>query len=81
MRHRGSSERWEVDVVQRSDLGRLRRQAANYPFCTIEPNNGEIGVPDSRLEVLSGIVNPSVDDSCSGIVFGHRGLGSWRVSG
>src|SRR5665647_3493805 len=28
-------------------------QAANYPFCTIEPNVGEIAVPDSRLEKLS----------------------------
>jgi ribosome-binding ATPase YchF (GTP1/OBG family) len=26
-------------------------QAANYPFCTIEPNVGEIAVPDPRLEV------------------------------
>jgi GTP-binding protein YchF len=28
-------------------------QAANYPFCTIEPNVGEIAVPDSRLEKLA----------------------------
>lgn len=28
-------------------------QAANYPFCTIEPNVGRIAVPDSRLEILS----------------------------
>jgi GTP-binding protein YchF len=28
-------------------------QAANYPFCTIEPNVGEIAVPDPRLEKLS----------------------------
>jgi ribosome-binding ATPase len=27
-------------------------QAANYPFCTIEPNIGEIAVPDSRLDKL-----------------------------
>src|SRR5258706_10515361 len=27
-------------------------QAANYPFCTIEPNVGEVAVPDQRLEVL-----------------------------
>ena len=27
-------------------------QAANYPFCTIEPNVGEVAVPDPRLEVL-----------------------------
>lgn len=30
-------------------------QAANYPFCTIEPNTGLVGVPDERLDVLSGI--------------------------
>jgi GTP-binding protein YchF len=28
-------------------------QAANYPFCTIEPNVGEIAVPDQRLEKLA----------------------------
>jgi len=28
-------------------------QAANYPFCTIEPNVGEVAVPDPRLERLS----------------------------
>jgi ribosome-binding ATPase len=30
-------------------------QAANYPFCTIEPNNGIVTVPDERLAVLSVI--------------------------
>ncbi len=30
-------------------------QAANYPFCTIEPNTGLVGVPDERLDVLAGI--------------------------
>lgn len=30
-------------------------QAANYPFCTIEPNVGDVAVPDSRLQVLSEI--------------------------
>jgi GTP-binding protein YchF len=28
-------------------------QAANYPFCTIEPNVGEVAVPDQRLETLA----------------------------
>ena len=28
-------------------------QAANYPFCTIEPNVGRVAVPDPRLEVLA----------------------------
>jgi ribosome-binding ATPase len=30
-------------------------QAANYPFCTIEPNVGDVGVPDPRLDVLAAI--------------------------
>jgi GTP-binding protein YchF len=30
-------------------------QAANYPFCTIEPNVGEVAVPDPRLEALASI--------------------------
>ena len=30
-------------------------QAANYPFCTIEPNVGDVAVPDSRLEKLAAI--------------------------
>ena len=30
-------------------------QAANYPFCTIEPNVGDVGVPDPRLSTLAKI--------------------------
>ena len=30
-------------------------QSANYPFCTIEPNIGEVDVPDERLNILSDI--------------------------
>ena len=32
-------------------------QAANYPFCTIEPNIGNVAVPDARLEKLAGIAS------------------------
>jgi hypothetical protein len=32
--------------------------AANFPFCTIEPNTGVVPVPDPRLEALAGIVKP-----------------------
>ncbi|MBR1907595.1 redox-regulated ATPase YchF [bacterium] len=32
-------------------------QSANYPFCTIEPNVGVVGVPDDRLEKLAPLVN------------------------
>ena len=32
-------------------------QAANYPFCTIEPNVGEVGVPDERIDKLAAIAS------------------------
>lgn len=33
-------------------------QAANYPFCTIEPNTGVVAVPDPRLDVLKEMYRP-----------------------
>ena len=33
-------------------------EAANFPFCTIEPNTGVVPVPDTRLDQLASIVNP-----------------------
>lgn len=33
-------------------------EAANYPFCTIEPNVGMVSVPDPRLDALAELVNP-----------------------
>jgi GTP-binding protein YchF len=33
-------------------------EAANYPFCTIEPNVGVVPVPDPRIDALSAIVKP-----------------------
>jgi GTP-binding protein YchF len=35
-----------------------KAEAANFPFCTIEPNVGVISVPDPRLKILEGLVNP-----------------------
>jgi len=32
--------------------------AENYPFCTIDPNVGVVGVPDERLTLLAGIAKP-----------------------
>ena len=32
-------------------------QAANYPFCTIEPNVGQVAVPDARLDKLAAIAH------------------------
>jgi len=39
-------------------LSNNKAEAANFPFCTIEPNVGVISVPDERLKVLEGLVNP-----------------------
>ena len=37
-----------------------KAEAANYPFCTIDPNVGVVTVPDERLAVLQGIAKTSV---------------------
>lgn len=39
-------------------LSSAKAEAANYPFCTIEPNVGVVSVPDSRLQELEALVNP-----------------------
>ncbi|HYG37640.1 MAG TPA: redox-regulated ATPase YchF [Cytophagales bacterium] len=39
-------------------LSNAKAEAANYPFCTIEPNVGVITVPDERLKILEGLVKP-----------------------
>jgi GTP-binding protein YchF len=39
-------------------LSNNKAEAANFPFCTIEPNVGVIAVPDERLRVLEKLVNP-----------------------
>lgn len=39
-------------------LSNAKAQAANFPFCTIEPNMGIVIVPDYRLEKLEELVNP-----------------------
>jgi GTP-binding protein YchF len=36
-------------------LSTMQAEAANYPFCTIEPNVGRVSVPDDRLDKLSAI--------------------------
>ncbi|MBD2082708.1 redox-regulated ATPase YchF [Leptolyngbya sp. FACHB-17] len=36
-------------------VANAKAQAANYPFCTIEPNVGTVAVPDDRLDKLAGI--------------------------
>lgn len=39
-------------------LSNAGAQAANYPFCTIEPNVGVVPVPDDRLDKISSLVKP-----------------------
>src|SRR5574341_1580994 len=39
-------------------LGASQAAAANYPFCTIEPNLGIVPVPDRRLDALSALFGP-----------------------
>lgn len=41
-----------------NSLSNAKAQAANFPFCTIEPNVGVVNVPDDRLTRLSEIVKP-----------------------
>lgn len=38
-------------------VANAQAQAANFPFCTIEPNKGMVSVPDPRLQVLRAISN------------------------
>ncbi|MHB1681698.1 MAG: redox-regulated ATPase YchF [Bacilli bacterium] len=40
-------------------ITRAGAEAANYPFCTIDPNVGVVEVPDDRLRVLADIVHPA----------------------
>src|SRR5580658_10026974 len=35
-----------------------KAQASNYRFCTIEPNIGQVDVPDERLDMLAELVHP-----------------------
>ena len=39
-------------------LTSAKAQAANYPFCTIDPNTGVVTVPDERLEKISKLIQP-----------------------
>ncbi len=39
-------------------LTSAKAEAANYPFCTVEPNVGMVEVPDPRLDALADIVKP-----------------------
>ena len=41
-----------------NSLSSAKAEAANYPFCTIEPNVGIIPVPDPRLDKITALVRP-----------------------
>lgn len=41
-----------------NSISNNKAEAANFPFCTIEPNVGVIPVPDERLRILEGLVHP-----------------------
>jgi len=41
-----------------SAISSNKAEAANYPFCTIEPNVGVVTVPDERLDILAELVKP-----------------------
>src|SRR5260221_7600312 len=67
-------------------LTRTRKaEAANYPFCTIEPNVGVVTVPDERLAPLAKIAKTSViipatieDVDIAGLV---KGCSKWECLG
>ncbi len=40
-------------------ISSAKAEAANFPFCTIEPNVGVVTVPDKRLKTLESLVNPN----------------------
>ena len=55
MRDCRAAQCWQVDFVQCALTQTAAAQAANYPFCTIEPNVGEVAVPEPRLGKLAAI--------------------------
>jgi ribosome-binding ATPase YchF (GTP1/OBG family) len=56
-------------------------QAANYPFCTIEPNTGEVAVPDPRDSRSSRRSPAPRKSSRPGFLRRHRRPGARRVQG
>ncbi len=56
-------------------------QAANYPFCTIEPNVGEVAVPDPRLDKLAAIAKSGADHSDPADLRRYRRPRARRIEG
>ena len=56
-------------------------QAANYPFCTIEPNVGDVAVPEPRLEALAEIAGPKEIIPAADQLRRRAGPGARRLQG
>ncbi len=56
MRYRRSAQRRKSTLF--NALTKAGIEAANFPFCTIEPNTGVVPMPDPRLDQLAEIVKP-----------------------
>src|SRR5690606_12629370 len=41
-----------------NSLSSAKAEAANFPFCTVEPNVGVVSVPDERLDKLRSVYKP-----------------------
>jgi len=54
LRYRWVAERWQSTLFN-ALTATAAAQAANFPFCTIEPNVGRVAVPDQRLDILARI--------------------------
>ena len=73
MIHKGKIMALQCGIVGLPNVGKstifnaltsAKAQAANFPFCTIEPNTGAVAVPDPRLAALSEIVEPEQPCAC-----------------
>ena len=65
----------------------IAAQAANFPFCTIEPNTGRVAVPDARLDKLAEMVKPKTVTptqlefvDIAGLVKGASRVRDWATS-
>ncbi len=62
-------------------LSNAKAHAANFPFCTIEPNVGTVNVPDPRIEALSEIVIPERVQLATVEIVDIAGLGKGASKG
>ena len=62
-------------------LTRANALASNYPFATIDPNVGIVGIPDPRLAVLAALYDSARIVPATGPVRGYRGPGPRGIQG